>query len=356
MSESEPTSTHPAGAPDWEAIARHLAGEGTTEQSAAVEAWLSAHPDDARAVTLLGAVAARAPRPAADGVNVEAALERVHGRMRADAGTTPVTPLHDVTRRAHPARRTYAPWVVAAAAATVVVAAGLARSRRDVPAAAPARVLATGIGQVDSTRLSDGTRVVLGPMSQLTIGAGYGTGRREVQLRGTGYFEVRHDADHPFSVRSGNSIVTDIGTAFTVRGDDAGGVEVSVSEGAVQLAAMGGVTAQLAAGDLAHLQSTGAMVVQRAGASVDDAAFARGRLVFRETPIARVRADLRRWYGVELVVADSTLAGRHLTASFQHDTRRQVLDVIALALGATWELRGDTVTLRPASLTVRPRK
>ena len=349
MTESESTPEFPTGQPDWEAIARHVAGESSADESAAVGAWLSAHPADAHAIAALSAAASRRERHSAD-VDVEAALARVHERMRLPA--TPVIPLRPVVRST---RRTFMPWSMAAAA-VVVIAAGVTFARR-YQAAGPidsGRVFATVTGQIDSTRLADGTRVILGPSSALTIVASYGAGRREVQLRGTALFEVQHDASHPFTVRTGSVEITDIGTVFTVRDDGADGVDVSVSEGSVRMQG-GAAIVVLAAGDRATARTSG-MVVQRSGASDDDVAWTKGRLIFRETPLARVRTDLRRWFGVELVVTDSTLAGRHLTASFTNDTRRQVLDVVALALGATYDVRGDTVTLRPASLTIRPRR
>lgn len=349
MSESEPTAYRPVGTPDWDALARHLAGECTAEESAAAVAWLSAHPEDARAFEALATVSAQPPMGAHPPVDVDAALARVHRVMHNHE--TPMVPLRPAVRST---RRPAVRWAFAAAA-VLVVAAGVARTRRGAEGSA-LRVLATATGQVDSTRLADGTRVVLGPSSELTVPAAYAEGRREVQLRGTAFFRVTHDAAHPFAVRTGRAVVSDIGTAFSVRGDGADGVEVAVREGAVRLRVDGAMSVDLAAGDLAAMAASGSLTVQRAGASDDDVAFARGQLVFRETPLARVRTDLRRWYGVELVVADSTLAARHLTATFQRETRRQVLDVIALALGATYELLGDTASLRPASLTVRPHK
>ena len=88
---------------------------------------------------------------------------------------------------------------------------------------------------------------------------------------------------------------------------------------------------------------------QVGGASADDMAWTTGALVFRDASISKVRADLRRWYGVDLRVSDSALARRHVTASFTHETARQALDVIALALGGTVTLLGDTATLKGGS-------
>ena len=73
----------------------------------------------------------------------------------------------------------------------------------------------------------------------------------------------------------------------------------------------------------------------------------RGRLVYHDAPIAEVRADLRRWYGLELRLTDSALDARHLTATFEGESADAVLRVIGLALGADVERRGDTAVVRP---------
>ncbi|HWJ22481.1 MAG TPA: DUF4974 domain-containing protein, partial [Gemmatimonadaceae bacterium] len=75
----------------------------------------------------------------------------------------------------------------------------------------------------------------------------------------------------------------------------------------------------------------------------------RGRLAYDAAPLDVVRADLRRWYGVDLRVADSTLARRRLTASFDGEPVARVLDVVALALGATVERSGNVAVLRTAA-------
>jgi transmembrane sensor len=76
-------------------------------------------------------------------------------------------------------------------------------------------------------------------------------------------------------------------------------------------------------------------------------AWTRGQLAYRDAPLAEVQADLRRWYGIELQVADAVLAQRTLTASFRGDSAAQVIQVIALALGADVVQRGDTILLQP---------
>ena len=84
--------------------------------------------------------------------------------------------------------------------------------------------------------LSDGTKVVLGPLSSVKISSGYGSSNREVEIRGDAYFDVVHDGAKPFTVHIGNAAIQDVGTKFAVRSDGSGGIGVSVSEGSVSLA------------------------------------------------------------------------------------------------------------------------
>jgi transmembrane sensor len=206
------------------------------------------------------------------------------------------------------------------------------------------------VGRSDSLVLRDGTRVLLGPGSELTLAAGYGEDRRDVELRGAALFDVRHDERLPFRVRAGSATVSDVGTTFAVRSDAGTEVRVVVTSGAVVLRVADAPADRgiiLKGGDRGVLRADGQTVAERGVATDDDLAWTRGRLVFADASFAQVRADLRRWYGIELEIADSALASRHLTASFAGETVLHVLNVIALALGATIERRGgDTVVMR----------
>ena len=132
--------------------------------------------------------------------------------------------------------------------------------------------------------------------------------------------------------------------------DSGEAVRVVVSEGVVALSD-GGDSVTLARSDVGTLQPGGRVAAQRGAATDDDLAWTLGKLVFRDASLAELAADLRRWYGVELHVssADSAMMRRHFTGSFGKESAAEVLDIIALALGARVDRRGDTVYLRPAS-------
>jgi transmembrane sensor len=337
------------GAPmDWEVLARFMAGESPTDEADAVRAWLAENParhDVLRALD--GALATVATPPA--GLDVESALHTVHARM--DAPETPVIPFRAPARTAPAPRRSMpAPWLRAAAA--VVLLLGVWFAWQAVRGGGSALVAySTGVGERDSLRLPDGTMVILGPDSHLTLDGDYGEKTRDVNLRGEALFDVPHDGARPFTVHAGEGWVRDIGTTFSVTTDSAAGVRVVVTAGAVALRTteQRGDELVLREGDRGP-RGAGRRRAPPPPATPDDLAWTRGRLVFRDAPLEQVAAELRRWHGVELRADDATIAQRRLTASFGDEGAADVLRVIALALGADLAMRGDTAVLRAPSV------
>jgi len=249
------------------------------------------------------------------GLDVEGALRQVHQRMR----EPDVRPLVAWRTTTVPSR-----WMLTAiaAAAMIVAVAGLNRARDKQAAAgiaaAQPRVIFTVPAQRDSADLADGTHVVLEPSTQLTIDPAYGARRRSVALRGDARFAVPHDTAHPFTIRSGGAVITDLGTVFDVHGGD-DGTAVSVRSGSVRLAGESDtIGVVLSAGDRA----------------------------LRNATLDLARVELKRWYGLEIAFADPALAARHVTSTFPAESPKLALDLIALTLGARYDMRGDTAVLR----------
>lgn len=348
---NEPHEADPTGSPEWwEALARFAAGESPAAEAASIGTWLAADPSRRKLIEAVerAAVPLRAP-PA--GLDVEAALRRVHERMEEPA-VVPF-PSRRGRERASPRWRMIA--IRAAAAVVLLLGAGLLwRVVRDGGGPAPTAVTAssftTAPGQIDSLRLADGTSVVLGPASRLTVPAGYGAARREVELDGEALFDVVHDADRRFSVRAGAATIVDLGTRFAVRSAGAGEVRVVVTSGSVLLHA----AAAPADSVVLHAGDRGVLAEDRARAQRDvvldaDLAWTRGRLVFEDASLERVAEEFRRWYGIELRLADASLSGRHITTTFERETAREALAVLGLVLGARIEQRGDTAWLGTAA-------
>ncbi|MBI4502015.1 MAG: FecR domain-containing protein [Gemmatimonadetes bacterium] len=349
----------PFGEEVWDVLARYVAGESPVPEAEAVRRWLAADPERGELVAALersiGSLAFT-PHP---GLDVEAALRRVTERLH-QPDVVPLPP----RLAEHPLRRWRSMGLRAAAVLALVVGGTLVWRSATGPgvreAAIPARTYHSPVGRTDSIPLADGSRAILGPGSELVVAAGYGQPDRAVSLRGVALFEVIHDEAHPFSVRAGDAVIQDLGTTFAVHhNEEEGEVHVVVTAGSVLLQgtekgrqgatkparpARGGVV--LKPGDRGTVGRDGRAVAEPRAATSDDLAWTRGRLLFDNASLARVRADLRRWYGVDLQVADSSLAGRHITASFAGEPIEQVLDVIGLALGARIERQGNIAVVR----------
>jgi len=328
-----------------------VTGESPREEREHLESRLAAHPQEKALINTLEAVMQRMAAESPRDLDVDAALKNVKVRLKApDARVLQLDRGRAMNRRVLPWR---VPVLALAAAAVLAIGvAGYLRSRPDRPAqplVASSQMTVTGVGAIDSMTLPDGTRAVLGPLSSLTIVKGYGAGRREVEVRGDVFLDVIHDSSAPFITRALNATITDIGTSFGVRTDSASGVSVTVREGAVSLKPTNTGNSSsviLGAGQHGLLTSSGRAVTRPA--TEQDLAWLQRRLIFREAPMSEVVDAFRRWYGIQLRLADASLVGRHLTASFSGETAAEALEVIRLSLGAEIERRGDTAIVRAA--------
>ena len=340
--------------PDWDGLARMLAGEVPASEQDLLRDALEANAARALLVHALDA-ALRSSDPAPPTADeVEAALLRVKAR-RGDERVATV-PRRVVSLDAYRTR-----WRVAglrAAAAVLVVAGAGLIWRAASPGSAPASLggpsrFATTVGVLDSLQLPDGSRVLLGPGSELVLGQGFGSAAREMTLKGEARFDVVHDESRPFVVRTTAATFRDVGTVFSVHGDDAGGASIAVTEGAVSAQRAGGAASvTLRAGDRATVGPEGSLKVERAAVTSDDLAWTKGQLVFRDAPMPQVRADLRRWYGLELQI-DSALSSKRLTATFDRGSGGDVVGIIAATLGGVVQQEGGTLRIVSAGAAHR---
>src|SRR5438552_18832769 len=313
---------------------RYLAGEASASDAQAVRDWLAEHPDHPLfldGLRLIRRVATeRTPESSVDAAwaNAQRALE--------------------VPRRPRRSRRLLS---VALAAAAVVVA--LIGGRGVLRRTPQWREYATTAAQRMVVRLQDGTQVTLAPKSRVRYAADYGRARRELYLDGEAYFQVTPDSQRPLRVHTAASVTEDLGTAFVVRAyADQVATEVVVAEGRVALwradttaASSHAPALVLEARDLGTLDPSGVTAVRRGVDVGRYLAWTRGVLAFGGAPLGDVVVTLGRWYNVEIRLADSGLAARRLTATFQNESIDLVLQRIALTVGLRVERADGSVIL-----------
>ena len=345
---------------EWEELARFLSGESSPGEQRQMRARLARDPERAALVQALDAALTPADEAPLAAEEVERALASVMARRdMSDAPRSSVPGAIPFRRRPTPPGLAgiQARWrrsaLLAAAAVVVVAGASLLwrATREDGQTAAGLRVAGveytTGVGRVDTLKLADGTSVVLGPSSRLRLEQNYGRRDRTLTLDGQAFFEVAHDDARPFVVRTASALLRDVGTAFSVEADRDLGTRVAVTSGAVDVAvvaARNGEPTVLHSGDRAEITGD-RMTVERGVVDSSATSWTRGALAFRDASMTTVAAELRRWYGIRLVVDDSTLATRRLTATFDRVSADDVGRVLAAVLGGSATRSGDTLRI-----------
>jgi len=355
MNMSNPDGGSAKISPDeWERIARYVTGEAGPGEAEITKRWVEADSHRVEIVRLLESIVRNVETDdsSATAMDVESALTKVKARF----GEAKVIPFNQRHAEAESRRTLIALAKVAAAAVIIVGGTVLWQRIRLLEYNSNGQTFATSVGERRQVVLTDGTQVLLGPTSRLVVAKTGNNDLRLVTLDGSAYFSVVHDPSRPFTVKAGAISIQDVGTAFAVESDDSAGTRVAVDSGSVAIGAADqkhSRGAVLNARDRAIVDAQGVVSVERSAVSEDDLAWIQGRLVFRDAQLILVGAELYRWYGVRLRVADSYLANLHLTASFSGEPVDRVLNVIALSLGARIERQGNVAILyrAPASGT-----
>lgn len=195
---------------------------------------------------------------------------------------------------------------------------------------------------VDSNKtlqFSDGTVIDLRKGSKVLLPDNFGKDNREIKLEGEAFFQVKHNAQNPFSIITNKSIIQDIGTSFLVQSHDT--VEqVTVMEGEVSFASKkkSGKELRLQAGESAGLEKEGP---ERKIVEVTNLlSWKTNILVFNDTPLSQVANDLKSYYAINVHVP-AELSSIQVTARFDNEPITKVVDELQLLTGLNFQLKGN---------------
>lgn len=286
---------------------------GTLDDDARRErdAWLAADPAHARQYASVQAVWRVADTvPQADLRDMLAQTESPSGSQPARLG-----------------RRRFA--VGLSAACALLAAVGVLGPRLWAPEADFTQTLATAKGERNRYVLPDGSLLELNTDTQARV-ALYAD-RRDVELlAGEILFTVSPDAARPFTVHTGEAQVRVTGTRFNVR-REGDAVALAVEEGSVAFTAgpwWNRGTRKLTAGYVLRLAPGEPLASPHQENVAAITAWQRGRLVFRDTPLAQVVAELNRYLAEPLRIDDRGLAQLRVAGTLPIDEPESVLAVL----------------------------
>ena len=199
--------------------------------------------------------------------------------------------------------------------------------------------------------LADGSTVTLQPGALLRYPARFGGAQRVVQLEGEAYFDVFHDARHPFRVLTDKLETTVLGTSFVVRAvPGQPGATVQVRTGRVRVQARPGQPAPAEAAVV--LRPNQQVTYQPAAPALhpvlvaQPALLAPQPLVFEARPVTEVLRSLEAGYGVPIRYDGAALAGCTVTLRFGSETLFEKLDLLSRVLGARYERTDEAIVFR----------
>lgn len=217
----------------------------------------------------------------------------------------------------------------------------------EAPAVAAAPALHTLVvprGVNYNVELSDGTVVYLDADSQLEYPVYFAGERREVTVSGRAYFDVAHDAEHPFIVRTGRTEIQVFGTEFCVSAKGAQSVTTLV-EGSVGLfdAGSGERLAVLTPGQQAVVSGDRCEV--RQVETLYQTAWKDGYFIFESKPVGSIMEELSAWYNIDYVLKDS-LRNINITARIKrYDDIESVLDILSKTRSVNFKRDGRVITV-----------
>lgn len=266
-----------------------------------------------------------------------------------DAAPSPRAPRRrDDRPAARPRRpvRRFVGW--GASLAAMVAVAVVLWTGRPVTHAAP-------VGEHLVVGLPDGSAVTLNSGSTLRHNR-FSGGARTVRLEGEAFFDVA-EAEAPFVVETFDAAVTVLGTRFGVRawpGEDEAATTVALVSGRVLLAPAADPDAAvvLTPGQRGRVAGSAAPAIEAGGVS-DALAWRTGDLVYKDSPLGVILADVERRFGVGVVPSPPTLAQRRVSVALRAPASAEaVVRDLAAALGLRYRARADGFELYAPGITL----
>ncbi len=198
--------------------------------------------------------------------------------------------------------------------------------------------------------LEDSSIVTLEPQSELTFPEKFAPEKREVHLKGEAFFQISHNPERPFLVKTKELVTRVLGTSFTVRSFEKDrDASVSVKTGRVSVYSkkdeLGAASPEKVMGVVLKPNQRVLFNKQEArlvkvivDVPVRVSEIPAASLVFDEAPVRNVFKTLEKEYGIELFFNEELLSECQLTANLAGLPMYEQLDLICRIIHAKYEV------------------
>jgi len=204
------------------------------------------------------------------------------------------------------------------------------------------------LGMQSAIELSDGTKVILNAGSTLAYPTKFTGKKREVEIGGEAFFEVKHNEKQPFIVKAENIKVTVLGTKFNVKAyNEEKTIEVTLEEGSLGV----GLDSQsnylkIMPGQQILFDKTLQSFQKKEVNSNYFTAWKEGKFFFNSMTFEDIAKQLERRFNVHIEIASDKLKQIVYTGDFvNQESLEQILRVITADRRSYYNIDGDFVRI-----------
>ncbi len=197
-----------------------------------------------------------------------------------------------------------------------------------------------------TTRLPDGTVVILNSGSRISFPEKFANNIREVKLTGEAFFEVKHDTARPFYVRLKKDYVKVLGTSFNIRSYPSDNtVQVAVASGKVAYKVASGEEMILTRDQIAtYYQNDGKVELDKFD-RLQAFGWKDKILYFKGARFGKIVDELERWYGVEITIKGDFDRRGPYSGTFNNESLEEVLEGLSFIYRFEYQIDGTAVIL-----------
>ncbi|TKC08072.1 DUF4974 domain-containing protein [Pedobacter polaris] len=196
--------------------------------------------------------------------------------------------------------------------------------------------------------MPDGTNIWLNAYSSLAYKKSeYNLVKREVRISGEAFFDVVHNVEKPFVVRSGNLSTTVLGTAFNVEAyKTAKDISIILVRGRVKVQAEN-QEKFLVPGQILKYGTDNRYMDVKSIETKDVNAWIDGKLVFNDIPLADAFKKMAQQYNITIIAPEAKkLNNKRLTGVFERQRPEDLLRKILFIYGFDYDKKGGKFIIK----------
>jgi transmembrane sensor len=195
--------------------------------------------------------------------------------------------------------------------------------------------VSTENGQRSKVVLPDSSIVWLNSGTTVSYPDDFSDQNRKVVLKGQAFFQVTHKNNDPFFVQANGLVVRVLGTRFDINAyPQEDEIAVVLESGKIELTHQErkSFSYTMKPGEKAtlSLSDDSKLKVSSVDASVYSS-WKDGKIIFRNSPMKNVVEQLRRWYNVDIEIADPEVYNSVYTGTIKNESYEEIFRLIGIA-------------------------